>query len=107
MDARLEQVTHEILEHAFLYDDPDSFREGVLQTARALDDLDAATAVDGPGIDRDGPMTCPECMIPFDEEDPDDAHCPWCGARMPEPLQELVWAEMRAMELAWRDAVSV
>jgi hypothetical protein len=44
-------------------------------------------------------------MLPVDDDDPDATHCPWCGARNPEPLQTVVWAELEAMELAWPDAL--
>ena len=46
-------------------------------------------------------------MIPLDEHEPDDAHCPWCGARFPEPLQALTWAELEAIEQAWPEALGV
>ena len=55
--------------------------------------------------DREDPTSCPECMLPVDDDDPDATHCPWCGARNPEPLQTVVWAELEAMELAWPDAL--
>jgi hypothetical protein len=105
--TRIDQVTRDILEHAFLYDDPDSFRAGVMQTARALDHLDPDMPGEPRRLDRREPETCPECMIPLDEAGPDDAHCPWCGARNAEPLQELVWAELRAVEAAWPEALGI
>ena len=105
MDRRITTITDEILEHAFLYDDPDSFREGVRQAARAMEELEQDLILHSGRIDLEGPKTCPECMIPVDDADPDDGYCPWCGARNPEPLQELVWAEFRAVEAAWPEAV--
>jgi hypothetical protein len=44
-------------------------------------------------------------MLPVDDDDPDATHCSWCGARNPEPLQALIWAELEAMERAWPEAL--
>jgi hypothetical protein len=50
--------------------------------------------------------TCPECQIPFDQDDADDPSCPWCGARRPDPLQAVVWAELQVIELACPEMLS-
>ena len=44
---------------------------------------------------------CVECGV-IAASDEDDAYCPWCGSRVPEPFELLAWAELRAVE----DAVS-
>ena len=97
------QVADEIIERAWLHHDPDSFRAGVREVTAALHRLEEAPVAE-PKPDR---ASCPECWIPFDDDADsiDDALCPWCGARRPEPLQELVWAEFRAVEAAWPEAV--
>jgi len=100
MDRRV-QKSDEILERAWLYRDPASFREGVMEATRALIALDEAPSPEPWDFDSGDATTCPECSIPYDETDAEDATCPWCGARRPDPLQALVWAELRAMELAW------
>ena len=108
MDRR-KQVTDEILERAWLYRDPASFREGVMEALRVLMALDSSVVPDRKQPDPRIDSTCPECLIPFDEVDQDDAEdvsCPRCGARRPDPLEEVVWAELRAMELGWPGAVS-
>ena len=79
MDRPNGQGAEQLLEPP-LFDDPDALGEG------------AGT-------------TCPECLIPLDEVEPDDAHCPWCGARLPEPLQALTWAQLEALEQAWPEAL--
>jgi len=97
-----------VLDRAWLYADPDSFRAGVLQAVDAI----AATPEPQPeretlSLDRDDLVSCPECHIPFDEdeESADTALCPWCGARRTGSLQELTWAELKTVELVWPDAV--
>jgi hypothetical protein len=107
VDDRLGQVTHEVLERAWLYGDPASFREGVLAAVEALSSVDDPVPEDVWSFDLQDPTNCPECRIPFDDDadSADDALCPWCGARRPGQLQELMWAEIKAMELAWPEAV--
>ena len=46
--------------------------------------------------DRD---TCVECGL-VRASDEDEAYCPWCGSRVPEPFELLAWAEARAAEEA-------
>src|SRR5205807_3452774 len=105
VDDRVGQVTDTVLERAWLYPDPGSFREGVLAAAAAFRSIDEPEI--GWSFDRADPSSCPECRIPFDDdaESADDPLCPWCGARRPDQLQELVWAEMRTMEVAWPEAI--
>jgi hypothetical protein len=105
MDPRT-RITYEILERAWLYRDPASFREGVMETTRALTALDEDPSPEPWEPEGREAGTCPECSIPYDEPDADDATCPWCGARRPDPLQAVVWAELRAMELAWPEMLS-
>jgi hypothetical protein len=97
-----------VLERAWLYADPDSFRQGVLQ---AVDAIAAAPeqepARENLSLDRDDLVSCAECQIPFDEdeESADSALCPFCGARRTGSLQDLTWAELKTVELVWPDAV--
>ena len=112
MDGRIERIRDEVLERAWLYPDPKSFRDGVVQAAEAMSaglarpeptfDLDASMS-----LDLSDPSNCHECRIPFDDDadSVDESLCPWCGARRPEPLQELVWAELKVRELAWPESV--
>ncbi len=106
MDRRVAHVTKAVLERAFLQEDPASFRSGVMEAAHALEPL--VQALD---LEREDPQaqrieTCPECLIPFDEGVEETALCPWCGARNPALMDILTWAEMRALEQAWPEALS-
>lgn len=74
---------------------------------RDVEDLFETLLLDDPDKTSKGAALCAECMIPLDEHEPDDAHCPWCGARFPEPLQALTWAELEAIEQAWPEALGV
>ena len=107
MDERLGQVTNEVLERAWLYRDPVSFREGVLAAAEAISIMDAPAVEDVWSFDLQDPTNCPECRIPYDDDvdSAEESLCPWCGARRPGQLQELIWAEIKAMEAAWPEAV--
>jgi len=40
---------------------------------------------------------CVECGL-IGTCDDEDAYCPWCGSRVPEPFELLAWAELRADE---------
>jgi len=42
---------------------------------------------------------CVECGL-IGASDEDEAYCPWCGSRDPEPFELLAWAELRAVEEA-------
>jgi hypothetical protein len=45
---------------------------------------------------------CIECFFDYDNEpDLDEAYCPWCGARNPECVAWVVWAELQAAEEAF------
>jgi hypothetical protein len=69
------------------------------------EDIFEVLLLDYPDATSKGPPLCIECLIPLDETDPDDAHCPWCGARITDPLQALTWAELEAIEQAWPEAL--
>jgi hypothetical protein len=81
----------------------------VLEAVAALGDVDLAPPVilGTWSFDLHDPTNCHECRIPFDDDaqSAEDAHCPWCGARKPEHLQELVWAELTTIELAYPESV--
>ena len=74
-------------------------------SAMSTEDIFENLLLDYPGAASKGAALCTECMIPLDEREPDDAHCPWCGARCAEPLQALTWAELEAIEQAWPEAL--
>ena len=98
----------QVLERAWLYADPDSFRAGVRAAADAFAAApEAEPARESLSLDRDDLVTCSECQIPFDEdeESADSALCPFCGARRTGSLQDLTWAELKTVELVWPDAV--
>ena|SRR5438105_8528997 len=106
MDRRT-RITDEILERAWLYRDPPSFREGVTEASKAFSALaESASPAESESFGEERADVCLECQIPFDDFDAEDVSCPWCGARRPDPLQAVVWAELRAMELAWPEALS-
>ena len=97
-----------VMDRAWLYADPASFRAGVLAAADAFAAApEAEPARESLSLDRDDLIACPECQIPFDEdeESADSALCPFCGARRTGSLQDLTWAELKTVELVWPDAV--
>ena len=69
------------------------------------EDIFEVLVLEYPDATSKGSPLCVECLIPLDERDPDDVHCPWCGARCSEPLQALTWAELEAIEQAWPEAI--
>jgi hypothetical protein len=101
-ERRITRIAGEVVDRAFLYDDPESFRAGVAELMRALSDGVDIELV-RPGVSD---LTwCAECHIPFDDQDPDRAECPWCGARNLGLLQGVSWAEFEALDAAWPEAL--
>ena len=63
-----------VLDRAWLYADPASFRAGVLAAADAFATVpEVEPARESLSLDRDDLIACPECQIPFDE---DEVHTP-------------------------------
>ncbi len=105
VNRRVAELTEDLVGRAFLHEDPGSYRAGVLDTAQALGELSGRVLFEPSNPDRRDPESCPECQIPFDHQDLEDPYCPWCGTRNPEAVQDLVWAEIRALEEAWPAAL--
>jgi hypothetical protein len=90
-----------VADHATLGGEPMDLRNGPTEP----EDIFEVLLLEYPDATSKGAALCIECLIPLDERDPDDPHCPFCGARFSDPLQALTWAELEAIEQAWPEAL--